>query len=877
MTALCLRFVCSLTFMASSAHRALRTLGGMPVLEKRSGCLAKIKRKMKKSVLRVFVLAVVFLIALGGYFAWSFLNTEKEFTVYTSMEEPKLPVVYAEINGVDLNAMHGYMQDMGSAAASDSVTVLPADRKLPIRIETYGNMIAHVSYEIRSLDRSHFIEKTDITDFETAEDGSVSAVLPIQNLINENTQYLLNIQIDTGENTVNYYTRILWTERDDAVQMIAFADNFTRKTFDYNAARELASYLETSDTAANDDLGEVNITSSFSQLTWGSTGMKLATGLNMTMREYSGIMGEIEVSYMTERQNELGQTERYQVTDDFTMRMGSERIYLMDYQRRTDQIFEGNKHLFAGKQIDLGIASDGMLQSVKSENGQYLVYKVDRELWTYDQKSKRAVNIFSFRSGEDDGVRANYDHHDIKILSVENNGDIDFVVYGYMNRGRHEGYNGLSYYRYSRSNDTITENFFIPMTSSFDKIRLELEELCKKGNNDMFYLKQNGKVTAIDLRSLEMLDVVSGLSDGTYAVSADQSSLAWLDGEAYRAKRIKYMDLETGNTRTIDAADGEFLRVIGFSGRDLIYGRAGANDQWLINNRTKGFPMQRIEIVNEKLEPQKTYEKEGLLIDGVNIEGNRIHLGLYARGAEPHSFAYAGEDTIVSNGAKEDQALGSLSYEQSKEKQKVWYVRLDQEIKTTRSLKVSVPRKISYENAGTIELSKTEQTQGKQMQFYAYAGGRLLGTYTSLAKAVNLCYEKMGWVTDANGILVYNRADRDSLKTISDPMHASEKLLKNLEGFSESHVVSEDSIVMLDAQGLKLNQVLYYVGQGIPAAAFRAEGDYILIYGYDNFNISIYQPNAPEGERKVKMGRGDAETYFDQQQFDFICAVNYGS
>lgn len=836
--------------------------------------MAKTKQKTRKYINKVLVLAGVFLAALCVYFAWSFLNTEKEYTVYTAMEEPKLPVVYASINGAELNAMHGYLQDMGSEAASDSVTILQEDRKLPIRIAAYGNLIAHVSYEIRSLDRSHFIEKTDVTDLQVKDD-SVYAELPIQNLIAEDTQYLLNIQIDTGENTVNYYTRILWTKRTDLSQMIGFVDNFTRKTFDYNAARELAAYLETSDAADNQNLGEVGIDSSFSQLTWGDTDMKLATDLNITVRQYNGIMGELEVSYMTERQNELGQAERYQVVDAFTLRMGSERIYLMNYQRKTNQIFEGNKHLFTGKQINLGIASEDMLESVQSKNKQYIVYKADRELWSYDQKSKRAVNIFSFRSGEDDGTRANYDRHDIKILSVENNGDITFVVYGYMNRGRHEGYNGLSFYRYGRSNDTITESFFIPMTKSYDKIRVELEELCYKGGNDMFYVKQNNAISAIDLKSLEMLDIVNGLKDGTYAISADQSKAAWLEGDPYRAKRIKFMDLATGTTQVIDAADGEFLRVIGFSGSDLIYGRAGANDQWIVNERVKGFPMSKVEIVDERLQLQKSYEKEGLLVDDVSIEGNRIHLGLYARGAEPHSFAYTGEDTIVSSETAAYHPLGAIDSYDSPDKRKVWYVRLDQEIKTTRSLKVSVPRKISYENAGSIELSRGNRKESS-MQFYAYANGMLLGKTESLAKAVAMCYDEMGWVTDENSILLYNRADRASLRSIANPMEAAGKLLKNLEQFTASRTIPEEGIVMLDGQGLKVSQVLYYVGQGIPVVAYRADGSYILICGYDNYNISIYDPNTQE-QKQVKMGRDDAENYFTQQQLLFVCAVAYGS
>lgn len=36
--------------------------------------------------------------------------------------------------------------------------------------------------------------------------------------------------------------------------------------------------------------------------------------------------------------------------------------------------------------------------------------------------------------------------HGVEILEVSNGGAVDFLVYGYMNRGGREGYTGVSYY-----------------------------------------------------------------------------------------------------------------------------------------------------------------------------------------------------------------------------------------------------------------------------------------------------------------------------------------------------------------------------------------------------------------------------------------------
>lgn len=829
-------------------------------------------RKKRKALIRTIVLAAVFLAALTGYFVWSFFNTEKEFTVYTSMAEPTLPVVYASAYGQELNCMHGYLQDMGNAASSDSITPLPEDRRLSLRIAEYNNMITGISYEIRSLDLEHFIERTTVDDFRR-EDGNVYAELPIQNLIEKDTQYLLSLKIDTGEQEIHYYTRILWTDSTNGEQMLRFAREFAEKTFDYDAARDLTTYLETNNEEDNTSLGRVTLRSNFSQLTWGDMGMQLATDIDVCLKEFDGIMGAVELHYMTTRQNEMGETERYQVVDEYTMRVGAERIYLMDYVRTTNQIFEGNKTLFSGKRILLGITDPRILQAEKSENDRYIAFTANRELWVYDQDNKRATNVFSFRSGVDDGVRANYDRHGIRILSIEDNGDVDFVVYGYMNRGQHEGWNGIAYYQYSRSNDTMTESFFLPVAETYEQIALELSELCIKGPSDMFYLKQNGSIAAIDLKSLEMMEIANGLIDGNYAISRDQTKVAWQDGPLYESRSLRFMDILSGSTRTITSSEGDYLRVLGFMEQDLVYGSARENDQWMLAGCIRALPMYKLEIVSPgSLEALMTYQKEGIYVERAAIEGSRIHLTQVRKneGDESgHSYHEINEDTIIYQQEMADTALANIGSSITEDRNRIYYVELDQEIRTTRSLKVSVPRKISYERSGTIELMLHEEPEN-QIHFTAYAQGQLVGESHDFETAVNLCYDGLGWVKDKDGYLLYNRTDRESRGRAQIDFDATEGFLQHLSEFSGSRKY-EDGWYLLNGQGLSLNQVLYYVYQGYPVAAYLENGQYRLLSSFDNFNVYLVDPEVPEEE--IPMGLEDAEHYFAENQNAFICGL----
>ena len=106
---------------------------------------------MKKILQKAGILFLIFIGALVVYFISARNTMEKESAVYTSMEEPSLPVVYTQLGGQEINCLHGYMQDMGNQAARESISVLPEDRGLNIRIEEYGNTITGISYEVRNL------------------------------------------------------------------------------------------------------------------------------------------------------------------------------------------------------------------------------------------------------------------------------------------------------------------------------------------------------------------------------------------------------------------------------------------------------------------------------------------------------------------------------------------------------------------------------------------------------------------------------------------------------------------------------------------------------------------------------------------------------
>ncbi|MCI9589146.1 MAG: hypothetical protein HFG42_01130 [Lachnospiraceae bacterium] len=823
---------------------------------------------MKKFFLRTIILLLIFISAVAGYFIWirNHNLSDGSRRVYTVIQESTFPVMYMEMYGEKMNCLHGYSQDMREAVMRDTLTILPEDRRLPILLEDYDGSITGIYYEIRSLDLDRLVERTQIETWTETENG-IRAELPIQNLLAKDQEYLLSLSVTTSENgTIGYYTRIKWTDNTNIQAMIDLAKTFSSKTFNYQEAAQLTMYLEPDATADNSNLGEVSINCSFSQITWGGLDVELGSRIEVSLKELDGIMGQIELQYLATHQTEDGRTETYEVTDDFTLKWNEQRIYMMDFDRRVNEIFTGNRDCLSGKRILLGITADDKVSAKSSPNGKQIGFRTNRDLWLYDQDNRDLVSIFSFRSQENSS-KVEYDQHDVKILQVSDNGDVDFLVYGYMNRGRREGQVGIGLYHYSDADSALEERFFAPFITTYEDLRLDLDKLCYQSQGGMLYLMQDHAVYGIDLNSSEYIILADSLEEGAYAVSQDGRHFAWQDGhKKHEAVSVSLMDLETGVKQTISAPEGDYIRSLGFVGGDFLYGLARQGSRWVVNNRLEEIPMYALEVLGEDSQILTRYEKEGYYISGVSVEDSRIHLKRIVQELG-NSYIMVDKDTIVCNAEIENTELEGIGWYASSDKEKVYFVQLSFDIKASQDIDLSGPRKVSYDQS--LDLGLVANTPFTRMTFYAYGNGRLRGITQDFKTAVELAYEDMGLVTDEDQNILWNRVNRGNTKSIRDPQNVAYRITQNLDDFTESKEFP-DGTIMLDAKGLAMNQILYFVDQGCPVIAYTGEKKYLFISGFDQYNVTLYQPETGES---WKMGLNDASSYFQNLQNDFVCGI----
>ena len=647
------------------------------------------------------------------------------------------------------------------------------------------------------------------------------------------------------------------------------ADTFTRKSLDYQQAQDLTAYLETNSTEDNSSLGYVTIRASFTHFTWDGLDVEMEGEPQITLQEYDGLMGQVQVKYKVRIREKSGTESVALAEDNFTMKWNEQRIYMMNYERRVNELFSGEDTSFSKTQILLGIQNEEEISSVKSQNGRYIAFSVNGNLWCYDEKENRLSCVFSFMSQEDDGARSDFDQHGIKILTLSDDGTLDFLVYGYMNRGKYEGRTGVVFYRFGWESDTVQELFFIPENESFEKIEADIERLSYVSPNEMIYLMLGGSVYGIDLKSGESLVVARGLSEGSFAVSADGSRFAWQEGgDLYGSDVVHVIDFVTAEKQEIRGEQNDYVRALGFVGNDLIYGLADSGDLWINNGRTKGLPMYAVYIVNGMMEVESEYRRENVYVSDVDVQEGRIHLTCCVKLGD-NSYMYQGDDTIVSNRKIEEDSGGGIGWLNSQEKGRICYVDAGTDIDAA-SLEILSPQAFSYENTNMLEIgSSGSRSEDNSLVFYAYGGGHYLGASRDFQTAVELAYDKMGLVVDENQHILWDRVDRQNARNLSSPEEKALKITRNLESFDGSRL-SSDGVFLIDAEGCSLSQVLYFIDKGIPVIAYVESGTYLLLTGFDQYNITLYDPDTQES---WKMGLGDGEAYFNNLQNDFICAV----
>lgn len=837
--------------------------------------------RMKKTIIRIAVCVVVFL--ASALIIGSIMN-QGHNNMTMEMAPATLPMITMESGGVACNELHGNTVEMDVAYQKDCITLLGEGRQANFTVNTFGREITGISTEVRSIDGSRLIENSEVTGWK-ANGKSFSVSLTLKDLIDTNTQYSLTLILELeGEQKVYYYTTILWNDDVHISEILEFATDFHGKLYDKEVAKELTKYLEpNSKLTDNGTFHKVNIHSSFQQITWGSLEPVQEDAASIRLTQISGNVASLLMDFVVstgEGKNKI----YYNVEEYYRVRYTSERMYLLDYERTMTQIPDTTR-MYANDKILLGI-TDENVDMMESADGNTVVFSDMGQLLSYNAATNGLTVIFSFYDKDNADRRTLYDNHGIKILDVDEGGNVKFAVYGYMNRGRHEGETGIQIISYDNSLNTIEEEVYIPYSKSYAVLKDEMEQLLYRNRQQHVYFFLENGVYDVDLENRSAEQLVSIRQDDSLQVSENHEIIVWQEGDDINhSNQLNVRNLNTGEQTVIRTEDGEAIRPLGFMGEDIIYGVARESDIRTENSGQIFYPMYKVCISNSSGNNLKEYGQDGIYIVDCAIEGNQITLSRIQR-SENGSYQEILNDQIMNNVEEEPGQNKVVTadidiYER--------YVQI--QTKTTidtKTIKVLNPKEVVFEGGRELTLDAVSEVS----RYYVYNAYGVQGIYSAPGKAVKEAYDSSGVVTNDRGITVWlkgNRVSRNQIMAIKEESVTDQKnsltvcldnilrhagITRNTEydlaqGKTAIQILEENmtGVQVLDLSGCSLDAVLYYVNQDIPVLAILEDGEAVLVTGFNEFNVVIMEPSTG---KLYKKGMNDATTWFAENGNHFI-------
>ena len=475
-------------------------------------------------------------------------------------------------------------------------------------------------------------------------------------------------------------------------------------------------------------------------------------------------------------------------------------------------------------------------------------------------------------------------------MTVDEGGNVTFLVYGYMSRGRHEGNVGISICYYDSVVNTVEELAYIPCSQSQGLLIEEVEQLSYINRNSMLYLKWRDRIYSVNVMNRTCEVVVEDLAEGSYKVSDSNKMAVWQKGgNGYQGKELVLMNLTNGSQKNITAGAGEVIIPIGFMEEDLIYGLAREGD--IVRDFTGNmiFPMYCVKIENETGGVLKVYQQPGVYITEGRVSGNQIILSRVEKD-EQGGYVPIKDDQVM-NAETAIESQNKVETAITEKYEKLTQIALKRAIEAD-SMKHLTPREVLFEGSRNVDFEVSEDTAGR---YYVYGKNGLEDIYTDEGSAVNCADGISGVVVNEDGYYVWMKGNRslknqimaiqgelmteekNALAVCLDAMLAHQGVVRNSEymlnrGESVFDILRDSlpDAQILDLTGCSLDAVLYYVNQDIPVLVMMQDGSAVLLIGFNEQNTVVMNP---ETGTVYKVGMNDSREWFESNGNCFITYI----
>lgn len=874
---------------------------------------------MKKKInvlVRVIVMIMVFVITI--YFVNIFENRNYK-NLAKEMNDAELPLAYVSYGDTLLNCMHGYTSDVDITLLRDSITPIDEQKHIEILVQNDKKYASGYSYEIRSIAGDSLVEKGDI---EAADNGSGYDELDINVRMDlkKDMEYMLVVKASSEKRlAASYYTRIVVNDDYHEAELLKAVQDFHDASFDFNAL-ETESVIGTYKTeyagASTGDsfgLGHVNLANDYADIMWDGLKPTVVSDINIYIKEidvnYAVIEMEYNASSITDQDvtsyyavkefykagyslvevsdSEAGDEdsygdasydEEYSYTDEESQGGQVEetshtepKITMFSYDRYVDEYFDRTGIDALNNVYEIGIVSSDDLEYRYVKNNRKIAFVRNGQLWMYDYDQGEIIRVYSFCADDYTEDAATYDAHNINIMEFADDGNLTFSVYGYMNRGDHEGKLGIGLFTFDYSTLEVDELLFVECNVPYEAMKTETSRLTYY-DGQKFYYMMGGKVNAVDIKNRKQSYIAENLSAGDVKVSADMSVMAFGENEDQSQNtRITLMNMKTGNSYDITAGDGECLICYGFKDSDMVYGvsdiaDAGVDADLESFSETKysgesrdNIPAKRLYIVGSDGSQIKEYAKDGCYLMQVDVNANLLYL---TRGEKSNGKFVAIKDDFIT--FKEDdskQTIGTVHNSSITGYDRLYFT-VPENIYLSYIPNLNITKeKIDDQNSYMIMTIEREK-----VTYHVYDNLGLSKIYDVAGDAINYAESVAGIVVSSDGEVIYRKMESQEYNTIAAGIfhHSTGTvdasltdclyMVLNYQGVQ----VTEDEIKQysdpvtvlntlgkkkgINVTGLSLDMLLGYVSDGIPVISRIDDGRYVLIVSYNDEDVRYYDP-----------------------------------
>lgn len=834
---------------------------------------------MKSMKIKAVVYVLVFVIAAVLTYIFTIGKTVYN-TDTTTMSSAGLPIIYMTTeNGIQYNYLHGYTGDVNELLIHDALTPIGSDRKLIISVKQYGCAVSGISYEVSTIDMGTLIERNSISDY-SGKNGIIIADFEFKNLLETGEEYLLKICLNTEKyGEVSYYTRMVKFNNPNVDAKLKYVNDFSENTRKDETLRNVLPKLEPDSSEDNTNLGRVNIHCKLSQVGFADLQPELLTDRFFTITEMDEERASISVTYKAETADDSGSFE-YNIKEFYRIYQPDDTVtYVYNFDRWMNQVFDPDKGISGRGEVYLGIRSSDELQMKNSSNGNVSTFVEDGNLWMFSAVKNTFTKVFSFEADKSDGIREEYQKHGIRIMNVYNNGNIEFLVYGYMNRGVHEGELGISVFRYDAANKVTEELAFVPRTDFVETIERDVNKLAYFNSANILYIYSNNSIIYLDCTTREYMVVADNILPDSCGMNEEQNVFVYQTGDdEYTCTGFNILNLENGVINTIEAKEGQYSRYLGFIDGNIVYGEM--NSDMLITTSTGKVitPMHRIVIIDSEGSIVRSYSEKDVFYTGAVFKESQISFERMSYD-ETGNLVKIPDDSILSNYEDTSSVMETVT-RATEFRQKEQYISL---VETGNSNAGEQESKYVFTSDRTILISEIYK-QNNHL-FYSYGYGGLYKISESIADAVMAAYESGGVVVDYNAHTIWNRYKPTSHETdiaeellvkSEDSLIAATEVIMNMtgsrisaasmyeRGYTTTECISAATGHVYDLSGCPVDLALYYVGLGHPIIAQTGDNKYELIYGYNSKSVQSF--DFTEGVHKN----------YSKTDFDKIIS-NYGN